>query len=131
MYMCTIDTFQRWTRAFRDSTFHNYIDTNNGTEALNKALKYTYLPKGRRSTNLSGIVTILIETFLPALRQKYLFANFEQSSMNRRYKDCIPEYLHNRPKAVVLHCLDRKASSARFTATDVTITDSRKGVFEV
>ena len=54
------------------------IDTNNGTEALNKALKYTYLPKGRRSTNLSGIVTILIETFLPALRQKYLFANFEQ-----------------------------------------------------
>ena len=73
----------------------------------------------------------MIETFLPALCQKYLFANFEQSSMNRKYKDCIPEYLHNRPKAVVLHCLDRKASSARFTAADVIITDSSKGVFEV
>ena len=55
----------------------------------------------------------------------------KQSSMNRKYKDCIPEYLHNRPKAVVLHCLDRKASSARFTAADVIITDSSKGVFEV
>ena len=70
---------QRWARAYRDQTFHNCINTNNGTEALNKALKYTYLPRAKRSTNLSGIVATIVDTFLPALRQKYLFANFEQS----------------------------------------------------
>ena len=46
-----------------------------GTEALNKALKYTYMPRNKRSMNLSSIVSLLMETFLPALRQKYLFAN--------------------------------------------------------
>lgn len=70
-----VSAMQRWTRANRDRVFHEYIDTNNGTEALNKALKYTCLPKGRRVTKLSGVVTILIETFLPALRHKYLLSN--------------------------------------------------------
>ncbi len=39
--------------------------------------------------------------------------------------------MHNRPKEVILHCLDRKASSARFTVDDITITDNEKGIFEV
>ena len=80
-----------------------------------------YLPRARRGTNLSGIVTTLVDTctFLPALRQKYLFSNFEQSSANRKYKDSIPNYLHDRPKAVIL---DRKASSSKFEPEDVTTT---------
>lgn len=121
---------QRWARAYRDQTFHECINTNNGTESLNKALKYTYLPRAKRSTSLSGIVTTLVDTFLPALRQKYLFSNFEQSSANRKYKGSVPTYLHNRPKAVVLHCLDRKANSCKFEAEDATTTAST-GVFEV
>ena len=72
-----------------------------------------------------------METFLPALRQKYLFANFEQSSENRIYKDYIPVYLHNRPREVILHSLDRKASSACFTEDDITVLDNGKGIFEV
>ena len=106
---------QRWARAFRDDCFHECINTNNGTEALNKALKYTYMPRKKHSMNLSSIVSLLIETFLPALRQKYLFSNFEQSNLNHKYKDYVPSYLQNRPREVILHCLDRKASSARFT----------------
>ena len=121
---------QRWARAYRDQTFHECINTNNGTESLNKALKYTYLPRARRATNLSGIVTTLVEIFLPSLRQKYLFSNFEQSSANRKYKDSIPTYLHNRPKGVILHCLDRKATSSQFKAEDVHLTTS-EGIFEV
>ena len=70
------------------------------------------------SINPSKIVTLLVETLLPALRQKNLFANFEQSSVNCRYKDEIPKYLHNKPKAVILHCLDYKASSASFCSND-------------
>ena len=122
---------QRWGRAYRDNIFHECINTNNGTEALNKALKYTYLPRGQRSINLSKIVTLLVETFMPALRQKYLFANFEQSSVNRRYKDEIPKDLHNKPKAVILHCLDHKASTACFCSDDVTDIDATKGIFQV
>lgn len=127
MYM---HTTQRWARAYRDQTFHECINTNNGTEALNKALKYTYLPRAKRATNLSGIVTTLVDTFLPALRQKYLFSNFEQSSANRKYKDSIPTYLHNRPKGVILHCLDRKATSSKFEPEDVSTT-ADEGIFEV
>lgn len=89
------------------------------------------MPRNKRSINLSTIVTLLMETFLPALRQKYLFANFEQSNENRMYKDYIPSYLHNRPREVILHSLDRKASSACFTADDITVLDSEKGIFEV
>ena len=122
-------TVQRWARAYRDQTFHEFINNNNGTEALNKVLKYTYLPRGKRSTNLSGIVTTLLDIFLPALRQKYLFSNFEQTSTNRKYKDYIPTYLYDRPKTVILHCLDRKARSCKFEAEDVT--NMSDGVFEV
>ena len=31
---------QRWARAYRDNEFHAAVDTNNGTEAQNKVLKY-------------------------------------------------------------------------------------------
>ena len=106
------------------------MDTNNDTESLNKALKYTYLPR-RKQLNLSGVVTTIVETFLPALRQKYLFAIFEQSSCNQTYKNHIPVYLHNRPRNVILHCLDRKASSAKYSTDDVEDVDSSSGVFNV
>lgn len=106
------------------------MDTNNGTESLNKALKYTYLPR-RKQLNLSGVVTNIVETFLPALRQKYLFANFEQSSSNRAYNNHIPVYLHNRPRKVILHCLDRKASSSKYSTGDVQDIDSSSGVFRI
>ena len=79
--------------------------------------------------NLSGIVTLLVDTFLPALRQKYIFSNYEQCSANRKYKDSIPSYLHNRPKAVILHCLDRRTNSSKFTSEDVSVVS--EGVFEV
>lgn len=89
------------------------------------------MPRSKRSMNLSLIVSLLVETFLPALRQKYLFANFEQSHLNRKYNDYIPLYLQNRPREVILHCLDRKASSARYTSNDITVVDSKTGIFEV
>ena len=106
------------------------MDTNSGTESLNKALKYTYLPR-RKQLNLSGVVTTIVETFLPALRQKYLFTNFEQSSCNRTYKNHIPVYLHNRPRNVILHCLDRKASSSKYSTEDIENIDSSSGVFSI
>jgi hypothetical protein len=61
---------QRWARAYRDDSYHAAVDTNNGVEAMNKTLKYNYLPKGKKIT-LSHLVTILVEEFLPEAFQKY------------------------------------------------------------
>ena len=122
--------FQRWARAYRDTMFHNLVDTNNGTDSLNKALKYTCLPH-QKQLNLSGVVTTLVKTFLPALRQKYLFANFEQSSCDRTYNNHIPDYLHNRPRNVKLHCLDQKASGSKYNIEGVEDIDSTNGVFGI
>ena len=52
-----------------------------------------------------------------------------QCSGTRKYKDSIPAYLHNRPRALILHCLDRKTKSSKFEPEDVSVTS--EGVFQV
>ena len=42
---------QRWARAFRDD-YHAAVNTNNGTEALRKVLKYNYLPTRKKEHNV-------------------------------------------------------------------------------
>ena len=61
---------QRWAHAYRDNEFYAAVDTNNGTEAQNKVLKYKYMPKQRAST-LSALVCLLVERFLPFYIQFY------------------------------------------------------------
>ena len=106
------------------------MDTNSGTEALNKVVKYGYLPK-RRSLTLSQIVTLLLEQLLPDCYQKYLFQNFKLTSFNRLYKAFVPCYLHDRPRDVILHCLDRKSSSRKFSENDIDELENKTGEFQV
>ena len=68
---------QRWARCFRDDKYYGAIDTNNGTESLNKALKYSFLPQKKNMT-LTGLVKLLTEQFLPDIHQHYLFENYRQ-----------------------------------------------------
>ena len=103
--LCTFILLQKWARAFRDREYHAAVDTNNGAEALNKSLKYSYLPK-RHSMTLSAVATLLVEDFLPEYRKTYLFNNYKQSSAYRTYRDIVPEYLQDHPRNVILHCLD-------------------------
>lgn len=119
-----------WARAYRDREYHAAVNTNNGTEAQNKVLKYSYLPK-KKSLTLSGIATLIIENYLPDAHHKYLFQNLQQSSLYRSYNSFVPEYLWNRPRCVILHCLDRKGSSNKFTVDDVEEADGTKGIFLV
>ena len=77
---------QRWARAFRDEEFYAAVNTNNGIEALNIAYKYTFLPRQRKDTRLSSVVSILIDHFLPENHHKYLFLNYKRSGSNRSYK---------------------------------------------
>lgn len=111
---------QRWARAYRDSVYHGAVDTNNGTEALNRVFKYKYLPKQKHMT-LSHIICNITAQFLPALHYKYVFKNFKQSELYRSYNpSVVPKYLQGRPKETILHCLHRQAASNKFAREDVT-----------
>ena len=109
---------------YRDATFHCGVDTNNGTEALNKALKYSYLPR-HHSLTLSQVAA------LPDAFQKYPFQNFKQTAFNRICNDFVPSYLHGRPRQVILHCLDRKSSSHKFQEDDIVTVSGKAGEFTV
>lgn len=63
-----IFSLQKWVWAFRKDRFLTTINTNNGVERQNKAFKYDNL-EGHKHATLSGMLSILIEEFLP---DKYL-----------------------------------------------------------
>ena len=93
--------------AYCDRDFHAAVNTNNGTEALNKVLKYNYLPHNKNMT-LSAAVTLIVEKFLPDSYQKYLFMNYKQSDMYRTYKSFVP-ILPSRKTPVCYFTLLREA----------------------
>ena len=37
--------------------------------------------------------------------------NFKMTSSYRQYKSFVPDYLHDRPRSVIKHCLERKSKS--------------------
>ena len=129
MFICCI-TLQRWARAYRDLTYHAAVDTNNGTEAQNKLLKYSYLPK-RKKVSLSSIIALLVQEFLPDMHRKYLFGNFKMTTDYRQYKSFVPDYLHNRPRSVIKHCLERKSNGQKYAKEDVSCIDNIQGKFQV
>lgn len=130
MYLHVI-ALQRWAHAFRDSEYHAAVDANNGTEAQNKLLKYNFLPRNKQRTNVSSIAAILVEDYLPTAYQKYLLQNYKQMSTYRTYNDFVPEFLRDRPKNTILHCLERMARSNKFIASDIVEINQEKGIFEV
>ena len=121
---------QRWARAYRDDRYHAAVDTNNGVEAMNKTLKYNYLPKGKNIT-LSQLISVLIEQFLPEMLHKYQKQNFAMSELYRSYNEFVPEYLRGRPRAVILHCLSRIKKAAKFRAESIKPTNNDAGHFQV
>ena len=111
--------------------YHAAVETNNGTEALNKLFKYKYLPRQKHMT-LSHIISSITNEFLPALHYKYVFKNFKQSDLYRSYNPAVvPEYLQGRPKQTILHCLHRLASSNKFSHSDVSQVAPNSGKFTV
>ncbi|KAL3193796.1 hypothetical protein MRX96_000091 [Rhipicephalus microplus] len=105
-----------WATCFRPGLC---VTTNNGTEAQNKMLKEHYLKweSGRRS--LTGLIRTL-RTFLSDREQHFHKENLKVSSDYRHYHDAVPEYLHNRPRSVVLHIMSRLAAADDIDQTSVT-----------
>ena len=129
-HFTTICFVQKWAHTFRDQVFHASINTNNGAEALNKVLKYSYLPR-KRTMSLSSLVTLLIESFFPDSHRKYLYVNFSQTSQYRCYKDIVPGYLKDRPHSTIIHCLERKSKALKFSKDDIHELDTVHGIFTV
>ena len=130
-FLCLSLLMQRWARAYRDNVYHAAVETNNGAEALNRMLKYSYPPKQKHMT-LSHIISKITNEFLPALHYKYVFKNFKQSDLYRSYNPSIvPDYLQGRPKQTILHCLHRQASSNKFASSDVIQVSPDLPKFEV
>ena len=77
------------------------------TEAQNKLLKYSYVRK-RKKLSLSSIIALLVQKSLPDMHRKYLFEIFKMITDYRQYKGFVPDYLHNRPRSVIKHCLESK-----------------------
>lgn len=106
------------------------METNNGTEAQNKALKYKYLP--RKAVSLSHVVSIIIEQFLPEQHRKYLFLNFQMDPTYRAYTTHVPSYLQGRPRNVIIHCLEREERARKtLSPEDIVDMDSENGIFSV
>lgn len=80
---------------------------------------------------LSSIITLIVEVFLPESYQKYLFLNYKQSSQYRTYNSIVPDYLHDRPKTTISHCLERRSKALKYTIEDVVLIDDEGGVFSV
>ena len=121
---------QRLSRSYRDDTYHAAIDTNKGTEAQNKLLKYSYMPK-QKSMTLSGIACLLVDQFLPDAHRNYVLANVKVTEWYRRYKNFVPEFLRGRPRSVILHCLDRQTKARKYDVKDDVTSTTSEGVFEV
>ncbi|KAK3745279.1 hypothetical protein QZH41_003744 [Actinostola sp. cb2023] len=111
----------RWARAFRSEDYDINVHTNNGIEAQNKTLKYTYLARKPNKT-LTSIVTTVIEEFLKGNKESYDNANSRCLSTYRAYHNSVPGFLHNRPRKVVKHCLNRiNEAENDFSANDITM----------
>ena len=85
---------QKWAHAYRDMAYYAAMETNNGTESLNKALKYSYLLE-RKSLSLSGIALLLIDTFFQMCIRSIYFRT--------------TNYLRNTGNTVIAYLLTLKA----------------------
>ena len=57
-------------------------------------------------------------------------ANYKQTSMYHTYNDFVPDHFRDRPKNIILHCLDRIARSHKLTASTITDSDQKKGILK-
>ena len=99
------------------------INTTNGVESQNKLLKYGYLPR-RKNITLSQLAKVLYEDFV----SEYLYLNYQISDNYRRYNDFVPGFLHEHP---LIHCLERKSSSKKYTDDSVLTKDVTSGKFTI
>lgn len=79
---------------------------------------------------VSALVRVLVESFLPDMRQKYVIQNLKASEWYRQYKSFVPDFLRGRPRSLIIHCLERQARAKKFDETSV-ISNPQSGIFTI
>ncbi|EDO30694.1 predicted protein [Nematostella vectensis] len=102
---------ERWCVAYRKEDFIIAVNTNNGLERQNEALKYQYLG-GYRNCSFSEMLTVVITRFLTDSYTKYITRNVRGSYGYRVYNDAILNFLRNRPSSVVDHVHQRLGTAS-------------------
>ena len=122
---------QRWARTYRDNEYHCACE-HNGIEAQNRLLKHSYLSQQKNLT-LSSLLSVLLKQFLPDNYEKYAAAQFKMTTAYRQYYSWVPEFLHQRPRPVIAHSLQRikNCEKEKYTETDIQTLDDGQGVFSV
>ena len=62
---------------------------------------------------------------------RYLERNVQYCSMYRQYSHSIPQFLVDRPRHLVNHCMKRLDAAQSIPANDITVVDSLLGEFKV
>ena len=69
-----------------------------------------------------------MERFLPDAQQRYVLPNVKASDWYRTYNNFVPAYLRDRPRSVVLHCMNRQSRGNKYTDKDLSLGEG-EGIF--
>ena len=79
---------------------------------------------------VTGLVTMLLNTFLPERYQLYAKENNKLASTITTYNANIPTYLHERPHNFVKHMLKRQDVAKTIRKSNIKCEDNSKGIFK-
>ncbi len=106
--------FQMWCRAYAPHGFSEAVTTNNGVEALNKSPKSFYLTFSGTRRFSSMLETIVCE-FVPEQLLSYSRLHFIYSSKCKTYNPAVPAFLKDRPRSLVIHCLNSTKAASSYS----------------
>ena len=115
----------RWVKCFRNPLVDRCVSTNNGVEALNKILKHNYL-KFYCDRSASGLISMLLNNFLPERYKKYVKINHKMTDQYSKYTKFTPRYLQDRPMKFVKHMEAGDTKGKIIPMSDIKFITSRK-----
>ena len=115
----------RWVKCYRNPLVDRSVTTNNGVEALNKLLKHNYL-KFYCDKSATGLISMLLNNFLPDRYKKYVGINHKMTDHYSRYTEFTPGYLQDRPLKFIKHMEAGVTKGEIIPTSDITFISSRK-----
>nr|XP_047144725.1 uncharacterized protein LOC124818213 [Hydra vulgaris] len=97
---------KRWVKAFRSGILETVVNTNNGVERKNRDFKHEFLNQ-YKDNSLSGMVTVLVDQFIPETYSRYVEANIRRCSDYRLYNSNLPKWFCNKPENFTRHCIEK------------------------
>ena len=79
---------------------------------------------------VSALVRVLVESFLPDMRRKYVIQNLKVSEWYRQYRSFVPDFLRGRPRSLIIHCLERQARAKKFDEANIK-SNPQDGTFTI